>query len=156
MGIEDLCAAVWEAGDWLPRFRRNEYAKALREYEVRFGPAYVRAVAEKGEDLAALQALAEEILNRLEAARKRRFFWERGAARVEEKQVIVSFLSPMLLRQPDPMCSRFAGMLRQAWIERWPKDGYQITTAEVLQDGFRNAIMGIDLAGKHLDRKRDR
>ena len=33
MRIDDLCAAVWEAKDWLPRFRRNEYAKALREYE---------------------------------------------------------------------------------------------------------------------------
>ena len=156
MKINDLCAAVWEAKEWLPRFRRNEYAKALREYQERFGPLYVRAVAETEGDLTALEALANDILDALEAAWKRRVFWNRSAVRVEEKQAIVNFLSPMLLDQPDPLCGRLAGMLRQGWAERWPKDSYQITTAEVLQKGFRNSILGIDLEGKHLSRERDR
>ena len=156
MMIHDLCAAVWEAKDWLPRFRRNEYAKALREYQECFGPLYACAVAETEGDLTALEALANDILDALEAAWKRRGFWNRGAVRVEEKQAIVNFLSPMLLDQPDPLCGRLAGMLRQGWAERWPKDSYQITTAEVLQKGFRNSILGIDLEGKHLSRERDR
>ena len=156
MRIEELCAAVWEAPAWLPRFRRKEYPKAFQEYQDRFGPLYAQAVAEAGGDLAALEQLANEILDALEAGWKRRRFWDRSAVRVEEKQVIVSFLSPMLLEQPDPLCGRLAGMLRQGWADRWPKDAYQMTTAEVLQKGFRNSILGIDLEGKHLDRERDR
>ena len=156
MRIEELCAAVWEAPAWLPRFRRKEYPEAFREYQDRFGPLYAQAVAEAGGDLAALEQLANEILDALEAGWKRRRFWDRSAVRVEEKQVIVSFLSPMLLEQPDPLCGRLAGLLRQGWADRWPKDAYQMTTAEVLQKGFRNSILGIDLEGKHLDRERDR
>ena len=156
MRIEELCAAVWEVPAWLPRFRRKEYPKAFQEYQDRFGPLYAQAVAEAGGDLAALEQLANEILDALEAGWKRRRFWDRSAVRVEEKQVIVSFLSPMLLEQPDPLCGRLAGLLRQGWADRWPKDAYQMTTAEVLQKGFRNSILGIDLEGKHLDRERDR
>ena len=40
MRVEELCAAVWEAKAWLPRFRKNEYAKAMREYREYFGPGY--------------------------------------------------------------------------------------------------------------------
>ncbi|MDY3985014.1 hypothetical protein [Dysosmobacter sp.] len=156
MKVEELCAAVWEAPDWLPRFRRNEYQKALREYRDRFGPLYARAVGEAEGDLAALEKLADDILDALEAGWKRQRFWNRSAAQVEQKQVIVSFLSPMLLDLPDPLCGRLAGMLRQGWADRWPRDAYQITTAEVLQKGFRYSILGIDLEGKHLDRERDR
>ena len=156
MNVDALCAAVWEADDWLKRFNRADYEEAFRRYQERFGPLYAQAVAEAGGDLAALERLANDILDALEAGWKRRRFWDRSAVRVEEKQVIVSFLSPMLLEQPDPLCGRLAGMLRQGWADRWPKDAYQMTTAEVLQKGFRNSILGIDLEGKHLDRERDR
>ncbi len=154
--ISELCAAVWESRQWLPRFRRLDYAKAFREYCERFGPFYAGAVREADGDLNALQALSDSILDELERGWKRRRFWERAAVRVEEKQVIVSFLSPMLLREEDPLCGRLAGMLRQGWAQRWPKDSYQITTYEVLQSGFRNTILGIDFAGKHMDSTRDR
>ena len=152
MRVEELCAAVWEAKAWLPRFRKNEYAKAMREYRECFGPGYVRAVKETEGDLTKLEDLANGILEELEAGWKRRRFWERSAVRVEEKQMIVDFLSPMLLEEPDPLCGRLAGMLRQGWADRWPKDAYQITTFEVLQKGFRNSILGIDLGGKYSDR----
>ena len=75
-----------------------------------------------------------------------------AAVRVEEKQMIVDFLSPMLLEEPEPLCGRLAGMLRQGWADRWPKDAYQITTFEVLQKGFRNTILGIDLGDKYANR----
>ena len=156
MRVEELCAAVWEAKAWLPRFRKNEYAKAMREYREYFGPGYVRAVKETEGDLTKLEDLANGILEELEAGWKRRRFWERSAVRVEEKQMIVDFLSPMLLEEPDPLCGRLAGMLRQGWADRWPKDSYQITTFEILQNGFRNSILGIDLSVKHLDPTRDR
>ena len=149
MRVEELCAAVREAKAWLPRFRKNEYAKAMREYRECFGPGYVRAVKETEGDLTKLEDLANGILEELEAGWKRRRFWERSAVRV-------GCLSPMLLEEPAPLCGRLAGMLRQGWADRWPKDAYQITTFEILQNGFRNSILGIDLSGKHLDPTRDR
>ena len=152
MKTSELCAAVWEAPDWLARFRRREYPQAFQEYQERFGSLYAQAVEETEGDLTALEGLANDILDELEAGWKRRRFWNRGAVRVEEKQVIVSFLSPMLLELPDPLCGRLAGMLRQGWVDRWSKDAYQITTFEVLQKGFRNSILGIDLGGKYSDR----
>ena len=152
MQIDELCAAVQAAKEWLPRFRKNEYAKAMREYRECFGPAYVRAVKETEGDLAKLEDLANCILDELEAGWKRRRFWDRSAVRVEEKQMIVDFLSPMLLEEPEPLCGRLAGMLRQGWADRWPKDAYQITTFEVLQKGFRNTILGIDLGDKYANR----
>lgn len=154
--IDELCAAVWEAPEWLPRFRRQEYLKAFREYQEKFAPLYAQAVRETEGDLEALERLSNEILDGLEDGWKRQRFWNRTAVQVDEKQCVVKFLSPMLLEQPDPLCGRLAGMLRQNWADRWPKDSYQITTAEVLQNGFRNSILGIDLLSKHLDGKRDR
>ncbi len=150
MKTSELCAAVWEAPEWLQQFRRLEYPKAFQAYQERFGPLYAQAVGETEGNLTALERLANDILNELEAGWKRRRFWNRSAARVEEKQVIVSFLSPMLLELPDPLCGRLAGMLRQGWADRWPKDAYQITTFEVLQKGFRNSILGIDLGDRFL------
>ena len=154
MNIDALCAAVWEAERWMKQFNRKEYPGAFRRYGEKFAPLYVEAVQE-AEDLEGLQALADDMLDALERRWKRRWLG-RGALMVDERQMIVSFLSPMLLEQPDPLCGRLAGMLRQGWADRWPKDAYQMTTAEVLQKGFRNSILGIDLEGKHLDRERDR
>ena len=156
MRVEELCAAVWEAKEWLPRFQRQEYSRAFREYQKRFAPLYAQAVGETEGDLERLKALADEILDALKSGWDRQHFWNRSAVRVEEKQMIVDFLSPMLLEEPDPLCGRLAGMLRQGWADRWPKDAYQITTFEILQNGFRNSILGIDLSGKHLDPTRDR
>lgn len=101
MKTSELCAAVWEAPDWLARFRRREYPQAFQEYQERFGSLYAQAVEETEGDLTTLEGLANDILDELEAGWNRRF-WNRGAVRVEEKQVIVSFLSPMLLELPPP------------------------------------------------------
>ena len=156
MKTSELCAAVWEAPDWLPRFERREYPQAFQEYQRRFAPLFAQAVGETEGDLTALEGLANDILDELEAGWKRRRFWNRGAVRVEEKQVVVGFLSPMLLEEPDPLCGRLAGMLRQGWADRWPKDAYQITTFEVLQKGFRNSILGIELGDRFSDFTRGR
>ena len=94
------------------------------------------------------------MLDALERRWKRRWLG-RGALMVDERQMIVSFLSPMLLEQPDARCGRLAGMLRQRWADRWPKQAYYITTYEVLRTGFRTAIMGIDLTGSCFDPNRD-
>ena len=149
MNLDALCAAVWEADQWMKHFSRKEYPGAFRRYEERFGPLYAQAVRE-AEDLAGLQKLADDMLDALERRWKRRWLG-RGAVMVDERQMIVSFLSPMLLEQPDARCGRLAGMLRQDWAERWPKQEYHITTYEVLCSGFRTSILGIDVTGSPLD-----
>lgn len=156
MNVEELCRAVWEADKWMSRFTRREYRDAFLAYKEQFGPLYAQAVRDADGEEAALRALAVSLVDALEAGWKRQRFWNRKAVRVSEKQILVNYLSPMLLDLLDPMCGRLAGMMRQEWEDRWPEDAYHITTFEVIQSGFRFAIMGIDLERKHLDPKKDR
>lgn len=153
MNVDALCAAVWEADDWLKRFNRADYEEAFHRYQERFAPLYARAVRE-AEDVEGLQKLADAVLDALERNWNKRLLG-RGARMVDERQVVVCFLSPMLLEEPDPLCARFAGVLRQSWADRWPKQAYYITTYEVLRTGFRTAFMGIDLTGSCFDPNRD-
>ena len=156
MNVEALCEAVWGAREWLDHFNRREYEKYFKLYTERFGGVYAQAVRNTDGDEVKLQMLAQAVLDGLEAAWKRQRFWNRAALRIDEKQVIVNYLSPMLMELPDAKCGRLAGMLRQEWAQRWPKDTYQMTTFEVLKNGFRNSILGLDLSGKHLDPSKDR
>ena len=153
MYVDALCAAVWEADDWLKRFNRADYEEAFHRYQERFAPLYARAVRE-AEDVEGLQKLADAVLDALERNWNKRLLG-RGARMVDERQVVVCFLSPMLLEEPDPLCARFAGVLRQSWADRWPKLEYHITTYEVLYSGFRTSILGIDVTGGPLDPGRE-
>lgn len=146
MDFNALCAAVWEAPVYLGRFTRREYTKAFREYAQRFGPAFMEAAREE-----APSVLAERMLDALTQRWGTLRFWNRSAVRVNEKQMLVNYLSPMLLGLEDPACAELAEALRQAWAARWPKDAYRITEYATIQGGFRNVILGIDLAGKHID-----
>lgn len=156
MNTDDLLAAVREAPDWMDKFNRKEYEKAFKTYGERFGPLYTQTVQATGGEESALTALTGELLDELESGWKRQRIWNRSAVRVNEKQMMVSFLSPMLLDQEEPLCARLAELLRDGWAARWPKDAYGITTYARLKRGFRNAILGIDLANRHLDPERDR
>ena len=156
MNAEALCAAIWGARDWLDHFTRREYPEHFKLYMERYGEIYAQAVRDADVDEEKLKALANAILDGLEAGWKRQWFWNRSAVRIDEKQVVVNYLSPMLMELPDPKCGRLAGMLRPCWVERWPKDAYQMTTYAVLKNGFKNSILGIDLAGKHLNPDKDR
>lgn len=144
MTTDALCAAIWEATDWLPRFTRRDYEEAFQAYAARFGPLYTAAVRENGgEDAPA--ALAEALLDALETAWRRQRPWNRSTVRFNEKQVIVNFLTPMLMEQEEPLCAALAKALRRAWKARWPKEAYRVTTYAVLKSGFRNTIMGFEL-----------
>ena len=92
-------------------------------------------------------ALAEQLLDVLEAGWKRQRPWNRGMVQAREKQMLVTYLSPMLLGLEEPMCRELAEQLRDAWNARRPKDAYDITSYARLQEGFRNVILGIDLTG---------
>lgn len=152
----ELLAAIQTGRTWLDRFTRRGYPEAFREYTERFGPAYLEAVRSAGGEETALQALADEVLDGLEAGWKRQRFWNRSSVMVNEKQMMVDYLTPMLLEQGETDCPRFAEVLRDRWATRWPKDAYSMATYAKLRSGFRYSILGIDLAGKHLDPENDR
>ena len=145
MNMEQLAAAVRET-DYLKRFDRHQYDKAFREYSERFGPVYAEAIRSAGE--AGLPQLAQTLMEALEAGWRRQKFWNRTTVQISEKQMVVAYLSPMLLELGDqPLGTGFAKALRDAWSARRPKDGYRIASYEKLASGFRNTIMGIDVSG---------
>ena len=145
MDIETLCAAVQAAPIYLDRFTRRGYPAAFRDYTERFSPAYTAAVRETAGEDAALDALADAVLAGLEQGWRSQRFWNRSAVRANEKQMMVSFLTPMLLELEEPLCARFAQVLRDRWAARWPRDAYQAATYAEIKSGFRYAIMGIPL-----------
>ena len=147
MKVEELCAAVQEAPYYMERFTRRAYTGAFRAYTERFGPVYMAAAQEAGEAPGGLQALAGQLMDALESGWKRQRFWNRSVVQAREKQMVVAYLSPMLLGLEEPLCRELAGALRDEWSRRRPKDGYQITTYAQLQAGFRNTILGLDVSG---------
>ena len=151
-----LLTAIQTGRTWLDRFTRREFGKAFKAYTEQFAPLYLEAVRTSGGDPGALRALAEDILDGLEAGWRRQHFWNRSAVKVNEKQMLVEYLSPMLLRLEEPGCGQLAELLCRGWEARWPRDAYRVAAFEQLQNGFRNSILGIDLANKHMDPERDR
>lgn len=139
---ESLLPAVQEGKLWSPRFTKREYAKAFQEYRARFAPLFEEAFRSAGEE--GLPALAEALLDGLAEGWKRQRFWNRAVAQIDDKQMLVSYLSPMLMEMG---AERFCHLLRDGWAARWPKEAYLVGTFEELNGGFRNAIFGISLDG---------
>lgn len=155
MNTQELCAAVENGREWLDLFRLRTFPKAFKSYMETYAPAYRQALAELGEDEEALKALAEEILDTLEAGWKRQHFWNRSAARVDVKQMIVDYLSPMLLELEEPGARLLCGFLRDGWTARLPKESYRIGSYERIQKGFKNVIMGIEIGRSKPDQGED-
>ena len=157
MKLKELSAAVQEAPYYSERFTRRLYTDAFREYTERFGPLYMAAVRETADDPNGRQTLAEALLDELEAGWKRQHFWNRTMVQAREKQMIVTYLSPMLLGLEEPLCQELAKRLRDTWNARRPKDGYDVTTYAKLQAGFHNVILGIDVSGwqKRMEERDD-
>lgn len=151
--LEILCGAIQNGREWLEDFRRRTYPEAFRVYGERFGPAYRTAIEEAGADPAALKNLAEEILEELEAALKRRRFWDRGAALADEKQMAAVYFSPMLLELEGVDGKGFSLLFRDVWTARRPKDSYGIAPFAQIQGGFRNTFMGISLEREREEKK---
>ena len=145
MSLEQLAPAVRET-DYLKRFDRHQYDKAFREYGERFGPLYAEAIRAAGE--AGLADLAASLMDELEAGWRRQRIWNRTKVQTSEKQMVVVFLSPMLLElEEQPAATELAKALRDVWGARRPKDSYRIASRKKLASGFRNAILGIDVSG---------
>ena len=137
---EELLASIQEREPWLRDFGRQTYRDAFRSYTERFGPLLMEAV--RNQDPA---DLAKALLDGLDAGWRAQRFWRRGVVRAEEKQMVVVYLSPMLLGLEEAGCQSLAQALMEQWVARWPGDGYRMAPYDQIQAGFRNAIMGIEL-----------
>ena len=155
MNLEQMAAAVRETA-YLSRFDRHQYEKAFGEYKERFGPLYAEAIRAAGE--AGLPDLASSLVEELEAGWRRQRIWNRTSVQLNEKQMVVAYLSPMLIElEGEPQGLAFAKALRDAWAARRPKDAYRIAAYRQLSSGFRNTILGIDVSGfvQRKERKED-
>lgn len=138
-----LLAAIQDGKLWLDRFTGKDYDKAYRDYRERYAFAYREAALSAGEE--GLEAVAGSLLDGLAEGWTRQKPWNRSLARLSDKQLIVCYLTPMLLE--DPVCAPLAEALRKAWAARWPKDAYQIAPQSRLRKGFRPTFLGIPLPG---------
>lgn len=136
-----LLAAIQDGKSWLDRFNRKDYDRAFQEYRERFGPLYREAALSAGEE--GLAALAAAVLDGLAAGWAGQRPWNRSLAQLNDKQVIVCYLSPMLLE--DPACAALEEALREGWAARWPKDAYRAAPLAKLRKGFRPSFLGIPL-----------
>lgn len=141
---EELLLAIQDSETWLELFDRRTYKKAFQKYREQFSAAFGEMFRIcSTEEM--LRSAADWMLTELEKGWKRQRFWNRSAARLDQKQMMIVYLSPMLLAMEDPVGAHFAELLRDTWAARWPKDAYEITSFEKLGKGFHNAIFGIEL-----------
>ena len=148
--IETMLRAITDAAAPVKSFTRYEYRPAFQTYYETYAPVFTAAVESRE-----VSQIADELLEALQQYRKKLPFWKRGAAIAEQKMVMVAYLSPMLLRIPDPRCAHLAQTLREKWGALWPKDSYDVADFEKIVGGFRHSVMGIDLAGKHIGKPTD-
>lgn len=139
---EALLAAVLNGKPWIGRFTQRDYGAAFREYREQFGSAYREAVQSAGPK--GLEGLTAALLDGMEADWARQRPWNRSLARLNVRQMLVQYLSPLLLSlgEQTPGCRALAESLRDGWAARWPKEVYQLAAREELQRGFRRTILG--------------
>lgn len=142
-----LLAAIQDGKPWLDRFNGKEYDKAYQDYCERYAPLYREAALSAGEE--GLPALAEVLLDSFAEGWARQKPWNRSLARINDKQLIVCYLSPMLLE--DPVCAPLAEELQKGWAARWPKEAYQTAPLSKIRKGFRPTFLGIPLPGARAE-----
>ena len=141
VNVEALLAAIQDGKPWLARFTGKEYDKAYQEYRARYAPLFREAALAGGEEEP--EALAEVLLDGLAEGWARQRPWNRSLAKVNDTQMIVCFLNPVLME--DPVCAPLAEKLREGWAARWPKEAYRSAPAEKIRRGFRPTFLGIAL-----------
>lgn len=141
VSAETLLAAIQDGKPWLARFTGKEYEKAYQEYRAKYAPLFREAVLADGEE--GVEALAETLLDGLAEGWKRQKPWNRSLAMLNDKQMIVCFLSPVLME--DPACAPLEERLREGWAARWPKEAYRAASQEKIRKGFRPTFLGISL-----------
>ena len=138
---EALLAAIQDGKPWLARFTGKEYDRAYQEYRAAYAPLFREAVLADGEE--GVEALTEVLLDGLAEGWARQKPWNRSLAMLNDKQMIVCFLGPMLME--DPVCAPLEEKLREDWAARWPKEAYRAAAQEKIRKGFRPTFLGITL-----------
>lgn len=141
VNAETLLTAIQDGKPWLDRFTGKEYNKAYEEYRAKYAPLFREAALADGEE--GIEALAEVLLDGLAEGWKRQKPWNRSLAMLNDKQMIVCFLSPVLME--DPVCASLEEKLREGWAARWPKEAYRAASLEKIRKGFRPTFLGITL-----------
>ena len=139
--VEALLAAIQDGRPWLARFTGKEYDKAYQEYRARYAPLFREAALADGEE--GVEALAEVLLDSLAEGWKRQNPWNRAMTMLNDKQMIVCYLGPVLME--DPVCAPLEEKLREGWAARWPKEAYRAASLEKIRRGFRPTFLGIAL-----------
>lgn len=142
--MEALLRAFDDAEYWLKGFTRLSYEESFQRYQAQFAPAYRTAVEAAGAD--GVTALAEELLESMEPIWKRQLPWNRAAVRANCKQVLVLYLTPMLLE--EEALRPLAAALRDGWNRRRPKDSYHAAGYQRIRQGFKLTIMGFTIPEK--------
>lgn len=141
VSAEILLAAIQDGKPWLARFTGKEFDKAYQEYRERYAALFREAALADGEE--GVEALTEVLLDGLAEGWKRQKPWNRSLAMLNDKQMIVCFLGPMLME--DPVCAPLEEKLREGWAARWPKEAYQTPSLAKIRKGFRPTFLGITL-----------
>ncbi|WP_325199247.1 hypothetical protein [Oscillibacter sp.] len=139
--VEALLAAIQDGKPWLDRFTGKEYDKAYQEYRAKYAPLFREAALADGEE--GVEALAEVLLDGLAEGWRRQKPWNRSLAQMNDKQVIVCYLAPVLTE--DPVCAPLEEKLREGWAARWPKEAYKTPSLAKIRKGFRPTFLGIAL-----------
>lgn len=142
-----LLSAILSGRKWLPRFTMNSYASAFKQYVEEFGPTYMEA----SRTTPSIPALASELLDGMEASWAGERIWNRTAARMDTLQMLVNYLSPMLLGLEEPACGELAKCICDGWAERRPKEAYRTASYQKVRGGFRRAILGIPLPDRQSE-----
>lgn len=139
--MERILAALHEPEVWTKKLTRLTYEAAFKNYCEQYRPLFQSAV----QNAESPEKLAESLMNALNTEWKRIRFWERGRLCAEQKLVVVTFLTPMLLSTGDLLCCKFAQELRDAWARSGKNGSYEIADYDSIKNGFQNRIFGIEI-----------
>lgn len=109
---EELLPSIQEREAWLKAFGRQTYRDAFRSYTERFGPLYMEAARNCGDPGGPGPKTAGWAGARLACTA---VLGSRGVVRAEEKQMVVVYLSPMLLGLGGAACQSLAQALMEQW-----------------------------------------
>ena len=151
----ELLAAIQDQKYWMDNFTRRGYFEAFKKYTQTYAPVYLAAICE-AKDETGREALARELMDGLEAGWAKQRIWNRTKARFSDKEMIINYLSPMLLGLEDEACGDFAKQLQAVWAERLPKEAYGLATYKQLRRGFKNVILGMEFKDELRELEEDR
>ena len=142
--IEYLLAAVQNGKNWTEKCTRSSYAASFKCYCQQYEAAYVSAIQNSDD----LNTLARHLIEAIALGWNKRNFLRRSAIRTDEKMIIVTYLTPMLLNAESPKCTDFARVLCEEWNARWPNNTYNVADYQSIQSGFRHSVLGFTIPQK--------